>query len=229
MASFEKRVQDLPPELFNEIFDLTFTAPEGIVIAVDKTYQPPGLLHTSSATRSKYASTYYDHYTTFQFSTYTHFLKFGASLTSTHRSIIKRIQLRLILSQGEVDAELLRRFQDATDASRVEQLLSGSKMHLRDIIMFPASGKITPEVVDIIYDPPEKVAITDKMNSVRELSQIHATDTTDHLETPDETQENDRDESACVDRVDAAWQVRALNSHMDWVKEYVGNNDIALA
>lgn len=50
MATFDERVQSLPAEIYNEIYDLTFkTAPS--VVYIDKDYWPPALLQANRATR----------------------------------------------------------------------------------------------------------------------------------------------------------------------------------
>jgi hypothetical protein len=66
MASLVKLVQGLPPELFNNIKDLTFTATKGVV-AVDRDYKPPTSLQVSKATREQYAISYYEFAKTLQF------------------------------------------------------------------------------------------------------------------------------------------------------------------
>lgn len=50
MPTFNERVQALPPELYQEIYDLTFkTAPN--VVSINKDYRPPALLQVKRATR----------------------------------------------------------------------------------------------------------------------------------------------------------------------------------
>lgn len=50
MPTFDERVQALPPELYQEIYDLTFT-PTSTEVFVTKEYQPPALLRINQATR----------------------------------------------------------------------------------------------------------------------------------------------------------------------------------
>lgn len=51
----------LSPELYDNIYDLVFTAKPG-KRTIDEHYRSPGLLHVSSATRRKYSVTYYAGY-----------------------------------------------------------------------------------------------------------------------------------------------------------------------
>ena len=51
-------VHDLPGELFNQIYQLTFTAKPG-VRKIDKTYKPPSLLAVDRASRKLFAKSYY--------------------------------------------------------------------------------------------------------------------------------------------------------------------------
>lgn len=60
-----KRVQDLPRELFDVIFDFTFTSGPSTV-HVNKFYKCPSILQVSRATRTLTADAYYGN-TTFSF------------------------------------------------------------------------------------------------------------------------------------------------------------------
>lgn len=50
MATLAGLVQSLPAELYNEIYELTFTK-TSTVVQVDKGYRPPSTLHVNRATR----------------------------------------------------------------------------------------------------------------------------------------------------------------------------------
>lgn len=54
-------VQALPAELYNEIFELTFTSQFDRTNSrtIDNNYQPPNFLQINRATRAKFAKTYY--------------------------------------------------------------------------------------------------------------------------------------------------------------------------
>jgi hypothetical protein len=56
---FEERVQALPAELFNDIFDLVFTLPYPNEVVIDKSYRPPVQLQISQALRNEISKTYY--------------------------------------------------------------------------------------------------------------------------------------------------------------------------
>lgn len=51
MSTFIEQVQALPTELYDEIYDLTFTSPASTEVFITKEYQPPALLRVSQATR----------------------------------------------------------------------------------------------------------------------------------------------------------------------------------
>ena len=72
MTGFDQlddRVQSLPPELYNTIYDLTFTAYsiQGANVELDSSYRPPSCLQVSKASRDEFAASYYAH-TIFMFS-----------------------------------------------------------------------------------------------------------------------------------------------------------------
>lgn len=52
-------VQSLPRELFDEIFDLTFTLPKDLVTLIDKHHKEPSILQVDSATRKQVTAQYY--------------------------------------------------------------------------------------------------------------------------------------------------------------------------
>jgi hypothetical protein len=65
LATLCELVQALPRELYDEIYNLTFTA-NGGEIHVDKNYKPPAQLHVNRASRELFAKQYYGN-TTFHF------------------------------------------------------------------------------------------------------------------------------------------------------------------
>lgn len=58
MPDFTQRIHNLPPEIFNQIFELVFT-PEPGPITIDRTYRPPVQMRVSRALRTQYAADYY--------------------------------------------------------------------------------------------------------------------------------------------------------------------------
>lgn len=72
------RVQSLPPELYDYVYDLTFTAFPTQHAELGSTYRPPSCLQVSKASRAKFAASYYAH-TTFIF---THSASHTESITT---------------------------------------------------------------------------------------------------------------------------------------------------
>jgi hypothetical protein len=58
MKSFEEFCQSLPPELYNEVLRLTFTA-SASPRYIDGTCKPPSSLHISRDTRKHFAESYF--------------------------------------------------------------------------------------------------------------------------------------------------------------------------
>ena len=58
MKSLAELVQNLPPELYNEVYKLTFTA-TAVVVQIDRAYKPPSCLQVSRVTRDRFARPYY--------------------------------------------------------------------------------------------------------------------------------------------------------------------------
>lgn len=61
MPTFEERVQDLPAEIYNHIYDLTFVPPHGHNY-INVSYRPPAILQVSRATRTYLSSACSDKY-----------------------------------------------------------------------------------------------------------------------------------------------------------------------
>ena len=60
----KSRLYSLPQELFDEIFDLTFTIDKNSVTFIDASYKPPSILQVNRATRNLTSRAYYQ--TTFK-------------------------------------------------------------------------------------------------------------------------------------------------------------------
>ena len=98
MASLVELVQGLPPELFDIIKDLTFTATKRVVV-IDKDYKPPTSLQVSKATREQYAESYYGYATTFEVTEVTElapFFKYFSSITNGHRQLVSSVRLKIV-------------------------------------------------------------------------------------------------------------------------------------
>lgn len=63
-AELKQRLEDLPPELYDRIFDLTFAAKSGPHL-ISQHYKPPVQLQVSRATRQRFAEAYYQEGTVF--------------------------------------------------------------------------------------------------------------------------------------------------------------------
>lgn len=64
MDELAQRVQNLPPELFNNVYELVFTANPATIEITDE-YQPPHLLRVSKHSRKMFARSYYGKGTVF--------------------------------------------------------------------------------------------------------------------------------------------------------------------
>lgn len=58
MKTLQTLLEDLPPELFDEIYSLTFTTTSTIT-CIDKDYKPPNILQVSRRTREALAESYH--------------------------------------------------------------------------------------------------------------------------------------------------------------------------
>lgn len=54
-----QRVHNLPPEIFNEVYNLTFTPEFKETCKIDKNYKPPGIIHVNKKYRTAFSSTFY--------------------------------------------------------------------------------------------------------------------------------------------------------------------------
>ncbi|KAK4494797.1 hypothetical protein PRZ48_014153 [Zasmidium cellare] len=94
MATFDQRVQNLPTELFDEIFALVFTLDEEPSTTLTKDYKPPARLQVDRASRADFATTYYSN-TIFDLPPARHddetFGRFLKSLPAAHRVLIRNI------------------------------------------------------------------------------------------------------------------------------------------
>lgn len=96
MDGFRALLHALPSELYDKIFDLTFTKCENSH-AIDKTYKPPNSLLVSRSTRDQFAKSYCGDRSIFYISQFT-LSDFIDSLTIEHRMLFSEIRL--------IDAEL---------------------------------------------------------------------------------------------------------------------------
>lgn len=53
------RVQSLPQELYDQVYDLVFTAPVGQVVDINASYVPPAALQVNLSSRKQFANSYY--------------------------------------------------------------------------------------------------------------------------------------------------------------------------
>lgn len=106
MASLDSLVQALPAELYNKIFDLTFTTDSGWTFAHDKcdihriacAYKPPSTLQVNRSTRAVFAKLYYgigtsrSRATTFYISS-KDAARWISSLTSGHVFLLEEVRI----------------------------------------------------------------------------------------------------------------------------------------
>ena len=88
---FDGRIQDLPQEVFDKIYDFTFTVPKGATCYIHQTSRPPSLLGVDRTSRSKYAHSYYGD-TVFALYSATVAARWLVSLPPEHSSVITTIR-----------------------------------------------------------------------------------------------------------------------------------------
>lgn len=59
MGGLATHVQSLPKELYDEIYNLVFTAKSNDRVNITPSYRPPAMLQVDSLSRSKFATSYY--------------------------------------------------------------------------------------------------------------------------------------------------------------------------
>lgn len=86
-------VQNLPKELYDEIYDLVFTARSTEqVTRIDASYRPPAMLPVSRTTRQKFAASYYRSAKGFELQRMDLLRKWLKNLAVEHKGLIKRIE-----------------------------------------------------------------------------------------------------------------------------------------
>lgn len=97
MGKLARRVQNLPPELFLQIYEKVFTA-QTVSRHIDKRYKLPRLLQVNRASRDRFASTYYSN-TVFTFKEPKECLKWLMSLTHQHLSSLREIRCLYVYNE----------------------------------------------------------------------------------------------------------------------------------
>jgi hypothetical protein len=87
-----ERVQSLPPELFNKIYEEVFTPPNSEIVKTTLSYRPSHLLAVDSASREKYAQAYYPK-TTFDLTLVAWMNTWLSALNKGHRKLVRAVQL----------------------------------------------------------------------------------------------------------------------------------------
>lgn len=103
--SLREDLQTLPQELWDEIYDLTFSGKSINTVRVDSTYRPPALLRVNRSTRSEFANHYYS--TTDFHGDWEPCWIWIHSLTDEHRHMIQK--MRCFISHDEMDVYIDRR------------------------------------------------------------------------------------------------------------------------
>ncbi|KAK4494796.1 hypothetical protein PRZ48_014152 [Zasmidium cellare] len=85
-------VHNIPPELFEVIFDLVFETPNAAKVHIDANYKPPAQLQVSHATRASFANAYYSN-TIFTYNQESYIRKFFHNLPRQHLDLICRLHL----------------------------------------------------------------------------------------------------------------------------------------
>ncbi len=91
MNSLADHVQALPSELYNEVYQLTFTAKREIR-QIDKSWKPPRLLQVNHHSRELFASSYYGEKSIIEIHKYLAH-RWIKTLTQTHASHLREVRL----------------------------------------------------------------------------------------------------------------------------------------
>lgn len=91
-TALSQAIQDLPQELFDSIYNQTFTAVPGLRI-INASYRPPNLLCIDRASREKFAASYYGRGNVFQTHKENQLYQWLASLTVQHRALITSVRV----------------------------------------------------------------------------------------------------------------------------------------
>jgi hypothetical protein len=111
--TFAERVQALPPELFNTIYEDVFAAPTG-VIKIQKDYKPPLKLAMGRDIRELFAKAYYSN-NSFEFDCIHWFATWFVSLSKSHRRHLRDITVlhnNITNNEAVHEVMLIRAFID---------------------------------------------------------------------------------------------------------------------
>lgn len=110
VPTFNTRVQDLPAEPFNHVFDLTFTLPvePGHPLEIDGSYKPPSILQVDAITRNKLAPDYYSQ-TKFECKSENLLSNWLCSLPRAHSDVLEKVRLHVQSEQYLLPANFERR------------------------------------------------------------------------------------------------------------------------
>ena len=97
MASLLEQVQALPPELFLEVQELTFTA-NSRSLTIDQYHKPSPLLRIDQASRAQFAASFYGRLDTVEFEGHHACSRWLISLPNVHCHLLQNVQLIIILS-----------------------------------------------------------------------------------------------------------------------------------
>lgn len=91
-TSLRQRLENLPQELYDKIFALTFTA-QACTREVTFSYLPPTLLQVNRTSRQHFTKAYYGNDATFRFADWDLLVKWLLSLTEQSEALVDRIEL----------------------------------------------------------------------------------------------------------------------------------------
>lgn len=139
--SFQVRLQNLPAELYNTIYDLTFTlnAPKTLTV-VDSGYKPPSILQVNRHFRTKLACTYYDEFV-FAFRPFgpdhRYFDQWLSSLSVQHMLAMQNIYCNFVRSPN---AYLKYQQEDAVETRMMDILVQKGGDKRKDLPSFEPFG-----------------------------------------------------------------------------------------
>ena len=135
MTELHERIQDLPPELFTEIYHLVFAFNVSRV-TIDHNYRPPAQLQVSAETWYQYADAFYGK-TVFEFKQPSIFYKWVRGLSKAHLEMVGGIEFQVQVprsSDSRLSGPLIQAQLDKIQGSEGWELCSevtGARMKLK--------------------------------------------------------------------------------------------------
>lgn len=95
IPDLRSRLEDLPPELYDYIFSLTFNTHPSLR-QIDSSYRPPHILQVDRTTRALAAKSYYGQGATFYCTNHEHCIRWLATLAPDHSQLLNEVRIESV-------------------------------------------------------------------------------------------------------------------------------------